>query len=433
MKRRLILATAALLALSSGALANPPPALPPSPDDARWLAILQRLGSPDFAHRQAAQKELDQATWRDLDLLKKSAAAATDPEIKARLSTYLAVLTEDLAVNPPPISLDLKSATVWNVAETLGNVLHKKIDVWPSNVPTSGETSATFALSAKNQPFWEVFFALSRQHPLKIRQPDYKDFQRQQLTVDRWGYPAPVFAGPLVVIPRALVRTRIAALQRDTPDQLQPETLVLGCTFALDPRVRIMQRGPAQFSEIRDDLGNDLALPEAGQNVGDPEPSVMGTLGDYWSFRLKTTARRDARIVTAKGAIRYLVQTGVEHLDIADVETRMGQTIDIAGYGVKVALVDVSPTRDRVRLDLEVVRNPAQPPRFEYDGDPKGVVYVTLIDATGRETLLDPIYGVSKRAGSVIPFSAPLKMHLTVVTKTKDVAFPFELKDFPLP
>ena len=72
MKPHTLAAAVILAALAAGVRANPPTApasQPAAPDQARWQATIKQLGADDFAARDAAQKDLDQMTWRQLDFL----------------------------------------------------------------------------------------------------------------------------------------------------------------------------------------------------------------------------------------------------------------------------------------------------------------------------------------------------------------------------
>src|SRR6185503_10961100 len=82
----------------------------PATQDAKWRSLIERLSSNDFAAREAAQKELDNATWRDRGVLEQLAKADIDEEAKGRFATRLLAIEEQVAVDPPPISVELKNA-----------------------------------------------------------------------------------------------------------------------------------------------------------------------------------------------------------------------------------------------------------------------------------------------------------------------------------
>jgi hypothetical protein len=224
------------------------------------------------------------------------------------------------------------------------------------------------------------------------------------------------------------------------PDQLQPETTILRCTFILDPRVIVLKWGEPRFTEIRDDLGNDLAPPldlranaKGGENLLDAMEAFHGHVMSP-DIALKTADKRGTRIVSAKGSVHYLVQTAAERMEIADAETKVGQTFEIAGNTVKLDSLNLRPDRSSVNFNMQLARPAPQPANIDANmGPPAGRprVNVTVTDATGQEICVGAIQGSMRIRYT--PITPPLKLHLSVPTKTKDLVIPFELKDLPLP
>ncbi|MCI0339584.1 MAG: hypothetical protein L0216_00300, partial [Planctomycetales bacterium] len=93
-------ATAALAALlaASGVAAQDPSAPPAGPD---VPALVGKLGHPDFAEREAAEKGLREAGEAALPALREAARASADPEVRHRATRLLRALgdvpPEDLA------------------------------------------------------------------------------------------------------------------------------------------------------------------------------------------------------------------------------------------------------------------------------------------------------------------------------------------------
>src|SRR5262249_54640447 len=141
------------------------PATSVTNDDARWKELLKQLASEDFRTRDGAQKVLGKSTWRDLAALRRLAEGAADEEVKARLAQRVTEIEDEIAVNPPPVSLDIKDASVSEMTDALSQAMGIPMDGIPINGP---RTDKTFTLSVKEQPFWEVFLELSRQHGLSL-------------------------------------------------------------------------------------------------------------------------------------------------------------------------------------------------------------------------------------------------------------------------
>ena len=434
MKRHSLVATAVFLVFGGGALCHPPSPTPASApiDPTRWPALIQQLGAEDFAQRQAAQKELDQTTWRQLAALQKFADAAIDPEIKARLTARLAALQEDIAANPPPISVNFKDATLTEVADTLSKALGIKLHI------NGVGANVRYTLSATDKPFWEVFLALSRQYGLSLQD---MGGQLCLMTQGSQGWRTGLIAGPVAIIPQAITRQRTAALQNAPGTELGAENMSLYCTALIDPRVRIVKYAPLVFTEIIDDAGNTLLrrsdTPVANADLIDASGRSILPQAAYASLQIPKKA--GTRIVSAKGFIQLLVQIGEEYVEIADLEKKNGQSFDVAGRTVRVShfLVQGTPKNSSINLNMDLVSTPPNPAA---NLNPNGMnaataatgVTATLIDADGKSVFTTTIRGSSSASVSG-SYTAPFKIRLSVLTKTKDITIPFELKDLPLP
>jgi hypothetical protein len=83
-----------------------------------------------------------------------------------RPATRPASLSEEewAAINPPPISINIVEANAAELGAALSKATGKQIAVSP--VRSAAGRSATYTLTADQQPFWEVFLQLHRQHQL---------------------------------------------------------------------------------------------------------------------------------------------------------------------------------------------------------------------------------------------------------------------------
>ena len=137
-----------------------------STNDARWTDLARKLADENPEQRNAAQQELEKANWRNLPALERVVTAVADPEAKARLSERIAAIHEDLAINPPPLTVHFHQASLQEVAAVLGKQLDTRIEIFPEPIPALDIGS--FTLDATDTPFWGIFLQLSRQHPLQI-------------------------------------------------------------------------------------------------------------------------------------------------------------------------------------------------------------------------------------------------------------------------
>lgn len=437
MKKHVLAAALILAALVGATRANPPTAsaaAPASqaaaPDQAHWQATIKQLGADDFATRDAAQKDLDQMTWRQLDVLRQAAADAGDPEVKARLTARVAAIEEDLAINPPPITLEFKDATTADVADALSKALGIKLDVWPPH--NMGENSL-FTLSAREKPFWEVFMQLSRQHGLSLQDMG----NRAALTTQGGqGWSHGVVVGPVAIFPQSITRQRTANLQADKGQELGAESMSVSCQVIIDPRVRLVKYATPVFTAIVDDAGNTLfQLPPREGNLWDfnGHMTIQGL-----NASLKMPEKKGTRVVSAKGSVRFVAQVAEEHAELDDVEKKIGQSVAIAGTSVRVVRFTVQGNADNasINMSLDSSGGPAAGgirllPRNGPDTTPS--IVVTLLDSAGKTAFTSTFRGGSMGAGIGGSFTGPYKLRLSLATKTKDVTLPFELKDLPLP
>ena len=136
-------ACAALWAGSLNWAASPavdhPPAAPPAcapaddPEFTHWTQLAQKLGSEKFSEREAAQKELDGTTYRQREMLARLADGITDAEAKALILARVEAIDEHISIDPPPISLELKNASLAVVCSALSKATGARIDPYPPN------------------------------------------------------------------------------------------------------------------------------------------------------------------------------------------------------------------------------------------------------------------------------------------------------------
>ena len=136
-------------------------AQPAQPD---LSALLKRLGDPDFAVRSEAQRTLDQVDEHQRPTLVQLAATTADPEVRSRLEARIGAIDAQLALNPPPISLDIDKASLSQLSKALGESVGVPFDFFD----LYDNPDVRFTVHAKDRPFWEVFEQLSHQHGLEL-------------------------------------------------------------------------------------------------------------------------------------------------------------------------------------------------------------------------------------------------------------------------
>ncbi len=397
----------------------------PSDDLAHWREVVARLGDESFTKRKAAQKELDTLTYRQLDMLRQLAATATDDEVKSRLQTRISEIEEELAVSPPPISLDVQAATLNEVAAALGKSLGTPLEVWPPG-GSGGQRGMTWTLSVKEKPFWEVIGELEKQHGF-----GFQDFNgSMRLVRQNDELRSGVISGGLAVFPQSITRSTTVNFQQETGGQVQPEQLSLNFMAILDPRVSVSHGRPPELTRVADDLGNVLYQQSENQSVW----NCFGQSSHMWnqSISLTIPAKLGRNIASAQGQLRFIVQLASERMEVTDLDKKLNQPLKIGVQTVTLKQFEPQPGNHEVRFQI-------QGPPFMVPNTPgaevdpaRSPIRVAFIDSNNKQIWSMELHGGTGGSfeGDFVP---PLKMVLSVPTKLKKVTIPFELKNLPLP
>jgi len=407
-----------------------------STNDARWTDLARKLADENPEQRNAAQQELEKANWRNLPALERVVTAVADPEAKARLSERIAAIHEDLAINPPPLTVHFHQASLQEVAAVLGKQLDTRIEIFPEPIPALDIGS--FTLDATDTPFWGIFLQLSRQHPLQI-ETGLSTKGTMRLVTNGAGWRTGVLAGPLLIVPQTITRSRTLDFQDDGTPPL--EVMRMTCLWAVDPRVKVAQMGSMGFSSIVDDAGKNL-LPEAAPDGRVVFSNVtMRTVYTNANMALLVPEKREARIASAKGFVQMAVALQNAQVEVADPGAKIGDSIPVGGHTIQITSFKYLDTaQPRVDFHLDLDGGPmAAPARGPVGAPPRAAssasgtrVEVTTIDATGRE-ISHAAFSAGGFTASLGGFTAPVKLRFNLASKTKEVKIPFEFKDLPLP
>ncbi len=401
-----------------------------APSDPRLADLIRRLGDPDPPRREAAQKELDETTWRDLKNLRAAADACTDAEAQARLIPRVQAIEEQIAADPPPISVHLQSAplnlALQNLSENLG--LSRPL-VFQSNGQSPGP--GLINIDATDQPFWEVFSKLLRDNDLSLT------LNSQQMAVqysasDSWK--RGVIAGPVILVPQAITYSRTSHLQQNGPG-LKSEVLRLTGVYAIDPRIVQIQTANPVFTDITDDAGNKLlSKPQAEslQSYSSWRPSTVLS----FDCPLEIPQKIGTRIASAKGYVRFIAQTRQQTLEIADPKGKAGTDFPMGGLVFHLAKFDPQPGNQSVAFNISVTPKSPLAVFVQAGANPQNPQQINfaVINGLGQEAWSANVPANGGNGGSFGGvLTPPLKVRLTATTKTQDIKIPFELKDLPLP
>ena len=228
---------AAFMGMGRAALAQVPAGTAIANDDDYWKGLEERLGSADAGVKAGAITELAQVPWQGRGRLQQMLDRSGDDTVKAALEARLEGIEEQLATDPPPISLEVHAAHLPEVVRALQAATGVTMRAWP---PEENQSAAVYTLVAKEQPFWDIFTALSAQHPLMVQRSD-----RLQINEQTPGMMHSVAAtAGFRVFPGVVTRSKVADLQAAAGEEVGEETLSMQYTLAADPRISIVSFSP---------------------------------------------------------------------------------------------------------------------------------------------------------------------------------------------
>ena len=296
----------------------------------RVAALIDQLGSPDFAAREAAQREL-------LTIGEPAAAALRrarrypDAEIVQRAEHILATLQRRRAQHrlagatcsgafvKQPVSKVLSA-----VCRDTGNTFWLPDEAW-----ADGREEPVVTLELDKTPFWEAVDAVCQRANVK---PGLHNRQRA-LSVRAASYARvpTAYAGPFRVTCHRIV------LNRDLEEP--GSTMLLRLVVAWEPRLAPIQlavdRRPDQAT---DDLGHDLVPPDAEGQVRCPVGDST-SIAQRVDLRLVAPPRRATSVRTLRGSFSVVVPARFTTVvfkrlgaDAAQTQARDDVTVGLVGF-----------------------------------------------------------------------------------------------------
>ncbi len=230
----------------------------------RWAGVMKGLSSPVYAEREAAQRSLEKATWRDVSALRALAASATDAEVKARLQQRLEGLELEMFVRPPLVSLEVKDARIEEVAGALSKATGVAWTAWPG-----GPKGGPWTLKAEERPLWELFTELEKQagvHVVNYQGRVVLGAGEKQAGVFghiQGGWTETVAGDYLFYVGMAQgAGLAIHTGPMDAAEYARP-MIKLEYGFRGDPRLRLVRCGMPEILKVVDDQGKVLHAADA--------------------------------------------------------------------------------------------------------------------------------------------------------------------------
>jgi hypothetical protein len=189
------------------------------PHQATMETLVEDLGSGDVKVREAARGLLASVHYRRRGWLRGLADAA-EGEVKTAIEARLGAIEEQLATEPPPISLHVKEATLGDVVFALNEEMGTEV-----KYRGAGNRAGTYTLDVTDQPFWEVIAALNAQRPFYM-----SGFHGEEMYVED---------SPMGMMKHAISGPFFCYASADTIGATTPPSFMLHFNFLADPRMHI--------------------------------------------------------------------------------------------------------------------------------------------------------------------------------------------------
>jgi hypothetical protein len=366
--------------------------------------ILRDLGSAEFAVRERAQGELAKVPKEQLQALKEAEKGATDEEVKARLEARISEIELEALLHPPKLSVDLKAATLEEVAAALNKQLGAPyIYVAPDIV------APPLTLKAREQPLWDILRQLNEQLLMS--------FDNTTVRLPTGAAEVITLEPPLpwTLRQKVLVTDGVGIVPQQFSGNPATGNWTLRCRIFADPRV--------QLTGYQWELQVEKAIDQEGRAIGvnPPSPAMYSSgTGATWSMNCTVTFAPRAGVKAIKelrGSVR------VEVLDNQDM-----RTLDLTKEQ-KEPLVTVAGTfrlEKAANGDLTVKWEPsaegaANPPSMRVYGDEGGQ---SLSTSPGTRSWSIPAGNVPGRAATV---------EIMVSRKARKAVLPVVLRDVEVP
>ena len=431
--------------------------------------LVAGLGSPRFADRAAAERELGTLGRVALPAL-RIAETSPDPEIRVRAAALLQRIEGELLLEPTLITLDFDQIPLVNAIEAINAQSGLRLKLMPELPQIWAERRLTVHASHP-LPFWQALDAICEAGQVHYVFGGQSDFDQDGTSVALFDGFAPnsgIFdehgpfrvqlaslhyqsevhlAGDRGVAPGLIP---IGTLPAINPRQPNPATKQFFAQMLVgaEPRLSIAPAGPIRVTEAVDDQGRSLVIPAPGETI-QHESGYFGINSSplvHLRLDLMYPTGEAQRLKKVRGLIPLMVSTRKSDpleipLDNATDRTFRQSGVEISVGEIKLNQPDQPPTIDlKIRATGLTGRDPLAE---EVDGAIRSVVspqQLEVLDATGRMipwfpsssffngeesrlslTLLD-------RGGPAVPTT--LRYFAVIRDRTE---IPFEFRDLPMP
>ena len=415
-------------------------ASPPDPAE-----LVARLGAPSFAERERATAGLRDLGDAALPAL-RAALRDKDAEVRARAATLAGEIETGRLLRPTPIALNYKDRTLADVLKDFGAQAKVEVVLQPMGVPDNAAGRRVTLEVPGTVPFWTAADRLAAAAQLQHNATMF------------WGPPTgrPTFtfwqgagsaggriadSGPFRVVLQNIQHNRSVSLNQPgaageaVNDQFSAQLMVVP-----EPRIALFsQTGPVKIVEAVDDLGQSIAMPEAGSNhSGQIFFHNQGNRFLSCQAMLIYPARPGKRIKALRGNVPVMVASRRDEPLVVRLAEAAGKTFRVDDGSLTIQKVgdpDQGPILEAVLQGAdEVGMNPGHE-RFQ-----GAQSRLEILDAQGRALPLHINGGWSAgqanltviRGGGQGETGPPVEFRYYGLNRA-NTTVPFEFNDLPMP
>ena len=340
----------------------------------------------------------------------------------------------DPAINPPPVSLEVKDATLEEIAARLTAATGRPVYQAPYR---GGEEERAgnkvpppplrFTLNAKDKTFWEILRQLDAQHRIIFSARNTIEIQAGALRGESSPFSRGIIVDGFFVNIPGITRSHVADYQAPKDQQLQPENLDCFFSVTADPRIFAVAVHSIRVIEALDDAGKKVAAEPLHGGGLNPE---YGTLDVR--FRLSAPQNQNARGISLKLEVDVVIGEGEIQQSVADVQKMTGPLV------LKRQAISVMLAGRRDDLCINQIYSDALYDDFENLDHVPVPVLAEFIGAAGKslaQTLVAPRYSSTVRGPDNKPpaVQGPTKLILTEPQHLKISTLKLAFKNLPIP
>lgn len=262
----------------------------PRPSPEPLTSVLERLGSPDYKTREAAQRVLESYGPEHLAALRKALESTTSAEIRKRLGSRVQAHERNEILGPKRLTLHM-------VNQPLAEVVKEIVRQTGYQIQNQSGNNPKISIDAENQTFWEVLDRVCLAAGLTVY---HNEGQGMVLSYNDYFTPVVVYRDTFKIVPNNFSYNKtinFGPLPRNPLNhQSRHESLSFAFTISAEPKLPIMTVGQPRILEAVDDQGRSMAPAQP------PHESNYYSYSGYRTYQYGTSVNlnwvhKDSRVV----------------------------------------------------------------------------------------------------------------------------------------